>query len=607
VVIDSSGQAYRPSSVKWADQKTDFLFSELSVPRRPAWDENTTAEELQVLEQESFLKWRRAIALKEEELVRSATSAAATPFEKNLEVWRQLWRVMERSSCLLQLVDARNPLFYLSDDLKTYAESLGKPMMVLINKSDYLSQKQRQTWRDYLTTRGWDPVFFSAVLEQQKLDEDAYKRRKREEAEMLLSELESPEQPVDDDDEGDLDEDDQEESTDEEGLVENDGDKHEYTFEPESSDGRGVDVPLTRKQLLETMLAFARQHGCKPDERYGNRIQFGMVGFPNVGKSSVINVLMGSNKHQHGVVRAAVAAQPGKTKHFQTLLLSDTDDMMLCDCPGLVFPSFVSNTADLIAAGVYPIAQMRDHWQVTNLICQRIPREIINAAYGIHLPVPAEYELRERGLTEVPPPTGEELLTTFCIARSIFASSSGIPDFTRAARFVIRDYAVGRLLYCHAPPSVAQDAAAVAAFYRETTATALQNTRKLREKVLQHQHQHQQQHYHADPTDGAESQEQNGMESNLLELLGDHHADAGLGGGTIRSSKGKVKKWAKKGRKLRNKDPYGCHSTPDEQMMGTALSGVIVKAGKYTSKGYTRATYAGARAATIGVKTDDQI
>lgn len=118
---------------------------------------------------------------------------------------------------------------------------------------------------------------------------------------------------------------------------------------------------------------------------------------PLVGKSSVINVLVGSSKNIHGVVRVAVAAQPGKTKHFQTLFLPDRPDMMLCDCPGLVFPSFVSSTADMIAAGVYPIAQMRDHWPVVSLICKRVPREVLNTHYGIHISQPTELELRERG------------------------------------------------------------------------------------------------------------------------------------------------------------------------------------------------------------------
>lgn len=58
----------------------------------------------------------------------------------------------------------------------------------------------------------------------------------------------------------------------------------------------------------------------------------GLVGYPNVGKSSTINALMGSKK-------VGVSAQPGKTKHFQTLHLDD--QTILCDCPGLVFPTIM--------------------------------------------------------------------------------------------------------------------------------------------------------------------------------------------------------------------------------------------------------------------------
>lgn len=59
-------------------------------------------------------------------------------------------------------------------------------------------------------------------------------------------------------------------------------------------------------------------------------------------------------------------------------------------------------------------------------------------------------------------------------------------------------------------------------------------------------------------------------------------------------------KWGKKGRKLRNKDPYGCHSDPDTVLNAASNggSGVIINAGKYSSSGYTRANYAGAKAAT---------
>ena len=44
-------------------------------------------------ERESFLVWRRDLASLEE----MEGVITITPFEKNLEVWRQLWRVLERS------------------------------------------------------------------------------------------------------------------------------------------------------------------------------------------------------------------------------------------------------------------------------------------------------------------------------------------------------------------------------------------------------------------------------------------------------------------------------------------------------------------------------
>lgn len=587
VVLDATGQAYQPGPGHQNNvpKRTEFNFVELSVPRRPQWDQTTTPEQLEERERTAFLDWRRAIASKEEEIMRmgSATTTTVTPFEKNIEVWRQLWRVLERSGCLLQLVDARNPLFYLSDDLRDYATSLGKPMMVLVNKSDYLSIKQRHAWNDYLVQRGWEPLFFSAVKEQKKLDKAAQERR-REERESgdpgFGQELEE------------TDDDESNKSTEQEEVRKLD--------EPiPSEDGKGISEPLTREQLMEAMMAFARKNGCRPDERYDNRIQFGMVGFPNVGKSSVINVLVGSSKHEHGVVRVGVASQPGKTKHFQTIFIPDNDDMMLCDCPGLVFPSFVSNTADLIAAGVYPIAQMRDHWPVINLICQRIPREIINANYGIQLKAPTGQEMRELRLTDVPPPTAEEFLTTFCIARSMLAASSGAPDFPRAARLVIRDYAEGRLLYCHPPPGSDEDT-----FACETLSTALENTARLREKLLKQKAKEEADEKDKPPdrSDGSLNADPEFDDSDILFALMDDSNDHMRPARDARSKHKchKKQKGGKKGKKKeRHSDPYGCHTSPDELLLEqVASSGVVVNAGKYGHGGYTRPSgYSGAKGA----------
>ena len=69
-----------------------------------------------------------------------------------------------------------------------------------------------------------------------------------------------------------------------------------------------------------------------------------VIYFSTVGKSSVINIIVASSKNIHGGVRVVVATLPGKTNHFQTLLLPDCDAILLCDCPSLVFPSFVSSS-----------------------------------------------------------------------------------------------------------------------------------------------------------------------------------------------------------------------------------------------------------------------
>ena len=59
---------------------------------RPPWDSSMSAEQLDLCERESFLEWRRGLAQLEEGNER----LVITPFEKNLQFWRQLWRVVER-------------------------------------------------------------------------------------------------------------------------------------------------------------------------------------------------------------------------------------------------------------------------------------------------------------------------------------------------------------------------------------------------------------------------------------------------------------------------------------------------------------------------------
>lgn len=133
----------------------------LAVPRRPKWDSSTTRQELDVKERESFLNWRRGLAELQEN-----NDLLMTPFERNLEVWRQLWRVIERSDLIVQIVDARNPLLFRSEDLEVYVKEIDpkKENLLLINKADMMTLKQRKAWAKHLREAGISYKFFSAHL-----------------------------------------------------------------------------------------------------------------------------------------------------------------------------------------------------------------------------------------------------------------------------------------------------------------------------------------------------------------------------------------------------------------------------------------------------------
>lgn len=132
-----------------------------------------TAEEITRNENESFLEWRRTIATVQE----GAKSLAITPFEKNVNVWRQLWRVIEKADLLLQIVDARNPYFFYSADLEKYIDEQkqagkDKEFLLVINKSDFLSEDLIKHWNEYFLEKKVNHIFFSALEQQAILDSE---------------------------------------------------------------------------------------------------------------------------------------------------------------------------------------------------------------------------------------------------------------------------------------------------------------------------------------------------------------------------------------------------------------------------------------------------
>ncbi|NXC21971.1 LSG1 GTPase, partial [Corythaeola cristata] len=454
----------------------------LRIPRRPRWDRTTSAEDLKQAERESFLEWRRQLAHLEEE-----KKLILTPFERNLEFWRQLWRVIERSDIVVQIVDARNPLLFRCQDLESYVKEVSndKENMILINKADLLSEEQRAAWAQFFEREGVKVVFWSALAECKRLSGEAKELDAEDVAEDSSNSGEESSSQEDDDtaqdsaesisagnalqtvrqvlvsdddssDEYEDCEDDEEEAwqtcSEDEGRDEvnaivpesvesrTDGAAVQHVVQEQNRNIRNFSHLVQRNELLEIFKAMHNGPRVKDGE-----VNVGLVGYPNVGKSSTINTILGNKK-------VSVSATPGRTKHFQTLYVEP--GLCLCDCPGLVMPSFISTKAEMICSGILPIDQMRDHVPAISLIsfawsyvCQHIPRNILEATYGINIIRPREDEDPDRK------PTAEELLTAYGYMRG-FMTAHGQPDQPRSARYVLKDYVNGKLLYCHPPPGI---------------------------------------------------------------------------------------------------------------------------------------------------------
>jgi len=132
------------------------------------------------------------------------------------------------------------------------------------------------------------------------------------------------------------------------------------------------DPPVDRANFFSSA-AFKDATGNHP-----TKLVVGLVGYPNVGKSSTINALIGEKK-------VSVSSTPGKTKHFQTINLSS--NITLCDCPGLVFPQFATTKATMICDGVLPIDQMKEYTGPVTLLIKRIMKEVLEATYGLDIQV----------------------------------------------------------------------------------------------------------------------------------------------------------------------------------------------------------------------------
>lgn len=152
------------------------------------------------------------------------------------------------------------------------------------------------------------------------------------------------------------------------------------------------------------------------DSKY-SRVQVGVIGYPNAGKSSIINLLVGKTS-------AATGAQAGFTKGIQKLSL--TKNILLLDSPGVI-PDRTYSQGDIDKTSLHVKVGARDWHKVKepDMIVFSIFRDYPEAFRKF-------YNLDRRD-------SAEDLIEKIGIERNVL-KKGGEVDSDGAARLILKDW-----------------------------------------------------------------------------------------------------------------------------------------------------------------------
>ncbi|ALC41050.1 ns2 [Drosophila busckii] len=153
------------------------------------------------------------------------------------------------------------------------------------------------------------------------------------------------------------------------------------------------------------------------------QISVGFIGYPNVGKSSVINALRSKKV-------CNVAPIAGETKVWQYITLMKR--IFLIDCPGVVYPSAETDT-EKVLKGVVRVELVTNPEDYVDTVLQRVRQEYLAKNYKID-----NWNTSTHFLEQLAKKTGKLL-------------KGGEPDITVTARMVLNDWQRGKLPF-YVPP-----------------------------------------------------------------------------------------------------------------------------------------------------------
>ncbi|KAJ2946886.1 hypothetical protein O0L34_g16219 [Tuta absoluta] len=288
--------------------------------------------------------------------------------------YREFKKVISEAEVILEVVDARDPLGTRCIQVEEAVREAGKRLVVVLNKADLVPRHNLTAWLQYLRRSGPAVPFKASTQDQQH----NLGRKKM---------------------------------------------KH-VVKEKEMKGSACVGAEL----LMSILGNYCRNKGIKTS------LTVGIVGLPNVGKSSIINSLNRSKA-------CNVGSTPGVTKQMQTVQLDSK--IKLLDSPGVVFQSGSAGAGDDAAAALknaLRVASLRDPLTPAAAILQRANTHTLVELY------------------EIPEFNTPQQFFACLASRMGRFKKGGVPDQEAAARILLNDWNTGKVRYFTEPPETSSSA-----------------------------------------------------------------------------------------------------------------------------------------------------